>query len=142
MFLCIREKSGVLNDKQVHARARERAHRLSDGRCSAPAHNAVLTNGVVTEAEHPRSGSPHVSPVEAVSTVNCPPPRRANSYVPMTLTELMKQPGDAGLVDASGVHHPIGTNGISARSLRSNNGQCSMCVSVHMQGFASGLGIV
>ncbi|XP_062421815.1 protein shisa-8 isoform X3 [Pungitius pungitius] len=38
-----------------------------------------------------------------------------------TLTELMKQPGEAGLVDGTGVHHPIGTNGISARSLRSNN---------------------
>ncbi|XP_035852635.1 protein shisa-9 isoform X1 [Sander lucioperca] len=38
-----------------------------------------------------------------------------------TLTELMKQPGEAGMVDGTGVHHPIGTNGISARSLRSNN---------------------
>lgn len=45
-----------------------------------------------------------------------------------TLTELLKQPGDAGLVDGSGAHHPIGmgTNGISARALRSNNGQFSM----------------
>ncbi|XP_047184318.1 protein shisa-8 [Scophthalmus maximus] len=38
-----------------------------------------------------------------------------------TLTELMKQPGEAGVVDGPGVHHPIGTNGISARALRSNN---------------------
>ena len=47
-----------------------------------------------------------------------------------TLTELMKQPGEAGVVDGTGVHHPIGTNGISARSLRSNNGQSTMCVCV------------
>ncbi|CAB1415630.1 unnamed protein product [Pleuronectes platessa] len=39
-----------------------------------------------------------------------------------TLTELLKQPGEAGVVDGTGVHHPIGTNGISARALRSNNG--------------------
>uniref|UniRef100_UPI0037E70BD8 protein shisa-8 n=1 Tax=Semicossyphus pulcher TaxID=241346 RepID=UPI0037E70BD8 len=38
-----------------------------------------------------------------------------------TLTELLKQPGEAGMVDGTGVHHPIGTNGISARALRSNN---------------------
>ncbi|GLD60523.1 protein shisa-9-like protein, partial [Lates japonicus] len=38
-----------------------------------------------------------------------------------TLTELLKQPGEAGAVDGTGVHHPIGTNGISARALRSNN---------------------
>ncbi|XP_034083172.1 protein shisa-8 isoform X2 [Gymnodraco acuticeps] len=40
-----------------------------------------------------------------------------------TLTELMKQPGEAGMgmVDGAGIHHPIGTNGISARALRSNN---------------------
>lgn len=44
-----------------------------------------------------------------------------------TLTELLKQPGEAGMVDGTGVHHPIGmgTNGISARALRSNNGQFS-----------------
>lgn len=42
-----------------------------------------------------------------------------------TLTELLKQPGEAGVVDGTGIHHPIaiGTNGISARALRSNNGQ-------------------
>lgn len=42
-----------------------------------------------------------------------------------TLTELLKQPGEAGVVDGTGAHHPIGmgTNGISARALRSNNGQ-------------------
>lgn len=38
-----------------------------------------------------------------------------------TLTELLKQPGEAGVLDGGGVHHPIGTNGISARALRSNN---------------------
>ncbi|KAM4635630.1 protein shisa-8 [Polymixia lowei] len=38
-----------------------------------------------------------------------------------TLTELLKQPGEAGGVDGTGGHHPIGTNGISARALRSNN---------------------
>lgn len=38
-----------------------------------------------------------------------------------TLTELLKQPGEAGAVDGAGGHHPIGTNGISARALRSNN---------------------
>ncbi|XP_077475789.1 protein shisa-8 [Stigmatopora argus] len=38
-----------------------------------------------------------------------------------TLTELLKQPGEAGVVDGIGIHHPIGTNGISARALRSNN---------------------
>ncbi|XP_075993782.1 protein shisa-8-like, partial [Genypterus blacodes] len=37
------------------------------------------------------------------------------------LTELLKQPGEGGMVDGAGVHHPIGTNGISARTLRSNN---------------------
>lgn len=44
-----------------------------------------------------------------------------------TLTELLKQPGEAGVVDGTGVHHPIGigTNGISARALRSNNGECN-----------------
>lgn len=49
-----------------------------------------------------------------------------------TLTELLKQPGEAGAVDGTGVHHPIGTNGISARALRSNNGQSSLhyCMSV------------
>lgn len=42
-----------------------------------------------------------------------------------TLTELLKQPGEAGVVDGTGAHHPIGmgANGISARALRSNNGQ-------------------
>lgn len=40
-----------------------------------------------------------------------------------TLTELLKQPAEPGAVDGTGVHHPIGTNGISARTLRSNNGQ-------------------
>ncbi|KAG7504581.1 hypothetical protein JOB18_012290 [Solea senegalensis] len=40
-----------------------------------------------------------------------------------TLTELLKQPGEAGAVDGTGVHHPLGTNGISARVIRSNNGQ-------------------
>nr|XP_043906884.1 protein shisa-8-like [Solea senegalensis] len=39
-----------------------------------------------------------------------------------TLTELLKQPGEAGAVDGTGVHHPLGTNGISARVIRSNNG--------------------
>lgn len=56
-----------------------------------------------------------------------------------TLTELLKQPGEAGVVDGTGVHHPIGmgTNGISARVLRSNNGQFStrlclvICASLH-----------
>lgn len=45
-----------------------------------------------------------------------------------TLTELLKQPGEAGVVDGTGAHHPIGmgTNGITARALRSNNGQSSM----------------
>uniref|UniRef100_UPI001CD8ACA6 protein shisa-8 n=1 Tax=Solea senegalensis TaxID=28829 RepID=UPI001CD8ACA6 len=38
-----------------------------------------------------------------------------------TLTELLKQPGEAGAVDGTGVHHPLGTNGISARVIRSNN---------------------
>ncbi|XP_024920469.1 protein shisa-8 [Cynoglossus semilaevis] len=38
-----------------------------------------------------------------------------------TLTELLKQPAEPGAVDGTGVHHPIGTNGISARTLRSNN---------------------
>ncbi|XP_012991407.2 protein shisa-8 isoform X2 [Esox lucius] len=38
-----------------------------------------------------------------------------------TLTELLKQPGEVGGVDGAGGHHPIGTNGISGRSLRSNN---------------------
>ncbi|XP_023813482.1 putative protein shisa-8 [Oryzias latipes] len=38
-----------------------------------------------------------------------------------TLTELLKQPGEAGVVDGAGVHHPIGTNGITGRTLRSNN---------------------
>lgn len=49
-----------------------------------------------------------------------------------TLTELLKQPGEAGAMDGTGVHHPIGTNGISARALRSNNGQSSLqyCMSV------------
>lgn len=39
------------------------------------------------------------------------------------LTELLKQPGEVGGVDGTGGHHPIGTNGISGRSLRSNNGK-------------------
>ncbi|XP_062386895.1 protein shisa-8 [Sardina pilchardus] len=38
-----------------------------------------------------------------------------------TLTELLKQPGEAGGVDRAGGHHPIGTNGISGRPLRTNN---------------------
>ncbi|XP_061905888.1 protein shisa-8 [Entelurus aequoreus] len=38
-----------------------------------------------------------------------------------TLTELLKQPGEAGIMDGTGIHHPVGTNGISARALRSNN---------------------
>ncbi|XP_042183453.1 protein shisa-8-like isoform X1 [Oncorhynchus tshawytscha] len=37
------------------------------------------------------------------------------------LTELLKQPGEVGGVDGTGGHHPIGTNGISGRSPRSNN---------------------
>uniref|UniRef100_H2MDG2 Shisa N-terminal domain-containing protein n=1 Tax=Oryzias latipes TaxID=8090 RepID=H2MDG2_ORYLA len=45
-----------------------------------------------------------------------------------TLTELLKQPGEAGVVDGAGVHHPIGTNGITGRTLRSNNGKSSVCV--------------
>lgn len=50
-----------------------------------------------------------------------------------TLTELLKQPGEGGAVDGTGVHHPIGTNGISARALRSNNGKfCFLaCMSYH-----------
>ncbi|XP_048102160.1 protein shisa-8 [Alosa alosa] len=38
-----------------------------------------------------------------------------------TLTELLKQPGEAGGVDRAVGHHPIGTNGISGRPLRTNN---------------------
>uniref|UniRef100_A0A087XKY2 Protein shisa-9-like n=1 Tax=Poecilia formosa TaxID=48698 RepID=A0A087XKY2_POEFO len=38
-----------------------------------------------------------------------------------TLTELLKQPGEAGVVDGAGIHHPIGTNGIAARTMRTNN---------------------
>ncbi|XP_047428807.1 protein shisa-9-like [Mugil cephalus] len=38
-----------------------------------------------------------------------------------TLTELLKQPGEAGVADGSTLHHPVGTNGISARVLRANN---------------------
>ncbi|CAL8265185.1 unnamed protein product, partial [Gadus morhua 'NCC'] len=38
-----------------------------------------------------------------------------------TLTELLKQPGEGGGADGHGGHHPIGTNGISARTLRSKN---------------------
>lgn len=49
-----------------------------------------------------------------------------------TLTELLKQPGEAGVVDGTGVHHPIGTNGISARALRSNNGQSSLWVFLYL----------
>ncbi|CAL8314632.1 unnamed protein product [Arctogadus glacialis] len=41
----------------------------------------------------------------------------------MTLTELLKQPGEGGGPDGHGGHHPIGTNGISARTLRSKNDQ-------------------
>lgn len=52
-----------------------------------------------------------------------------------TLTELLKQPGEAGMLDGTGVHHPIGTNGISARALRSNNGQSSAWVSVYLSKF-------
>ncbi|XP_039543421.1 protein shisa-8 isoform X2 [Pimephales promelas] len=37
------------------------------------------------------------------------------------LTELLKQPGEAGGVDRGGGHHPIGSNGISGRSMRTNN---------------------
>ncbi|XP_065133941.2 protein shisa-9 isoform X1 [Paramisgurnus dabryanus] len=36
------------------------------------------------------------------------------------LTELLKQPGEAGGVDRGG-HHPIGSNGISGRSMHTNN---------------------
>uniref|UniRef100_A0A8C6TB33 Shisa N-terminal domain-containing protein n=1 Tax=Neogobius melanostomus TaxID=47308 RepID=A0A8C6TB33_9GOBI len=54
-----------------------------------------------------------------------------------TLTELLKQPGEAGVLDGGGVHHPIGTNGISARALRSNNGQsftlARLLTLLHMQ---------
>jgi len=39
------------------------------------------------------------------------------------LTELLKQPGEAGGVDRGGGHHPIGSNGISGRSMRTNNGK-------------------
>ena len=53
-----------------------------------------------------------------------------------TLTELLKQPGEAGVVDGPGVHHPIGTNGISARALRSNNGQSFMSESDYLFEFA------
>ncbi|KAG9279183.1 protein shisa-9-like isoform X1 [Astyanax mexicanus] len=38
-----------------------------------------------------------------------------------TLTELLKQPGEMGGVDRGGGHHPIGSNGISGRSMRTNN---------------------
>nr|XP_021327099.1 protein shisa-9-like isoform X2 [Danio rerio] len=37
------------------------------------------------------------------------------------LTELLKQPGEDGGVDRGGGHHPIGSNGISGRSMRTNN---------------------
>ncbi|KAK2916021.1 hypothetical protein Q8A67_000395 [Cirrhinus molitorella] len=37
------------------------------------------------------------------------------------LTELLKQPGEPGGVDRGGGHHPIGSNGISGRSMRTNN---------------------
>lgn len=39
------------------------------------------------------------------------------------LTELLKQPGEPGGVDRGGGHHPIGSNGISGRSMRTNNGE-------------------
>ncbi|KAM8724106.1 protein shisa-8 isoform 1-T1 [Acanthopagrus schlegelii] len=55
-----------------------------------------------------------------------PTPSCENATLARTLTELLKQPGEAGVVDGPGVHHPIGTNGISARALRSNNGQSFM----------------
>nr|XP_015800928.2 protein shisa-8 [Nothobranchius furzeri] len=45
-----------------------------------------------------------------------------------TLTELLKQPGEAGVMDGAGVHHPIGTNGIATRTLRSNMGRFVVCV--------------
>ncbi|XP_058627017.1 protein shisa-8 [Onychostoma macrolepis] len=37
------------------------------------------------------------------------------------LTELLKQPGEPGGVDRGGGHHLIGSNGISGRSMRTNN---------------------
>ncbi|XP_057203205.1 protein shisa-8 isoform X2 [Triplophysa rosa] len=36
------------------------------------------------------------------------------------LTELLKQPGEAGGMDRGG-HHPIGSNGLSGRTMRTNN---------------------
>lgn len=43
------------------------------------------------------------------------------------LTELLKQPGEAGGVDrGGGGHHPIGSNGISGRSMRTNNGESEL----------------
>ncbi|XP_059413678.1 protein shisa-8-like isoform X2 [Carassius carassius] len=37
------------------------------------------------------------------------------------LTELLKQPGEPGGVERGGGHHPMGSNGISGRSMRTNN---------------------
>ncbi|XP_026884946.1 protein shisa-8 [Electrophorus electricus] len=39
------------------------------------------------------------------------------------LTDLLKQPGEVGGMDRGGGHHPIGSNGISGRSMRTNNDQ-------------------
>ncbi|XP_017576095.1 protein shisa-8 isoform X2 [Pygocentrus nattereri] len=38
-----------------------------------------------------------------------------------TLTELLKQPGEVGGVDRGGGLHPIGSNGITGRQMRTNN---------------------
>ncbi|KAK1784806.1 hypothetical protein P4O66_003476 [Electrophorus voltai] len=42
---------------------------------------------------------------------------------PEMLTDLLKQPGEVGGMDRGGGHHPIGSNGISGRSMRTNNDQ-------------------
>ncbi|XP_055744377.1 protein shisa-9-like [Salvelinus fontinalis] len=55
------------------------------------------------------------------------------------LTELLKQPGEVGGVDGTGGHHPIGTNGISGRSPRSNNDCLLTCSEPHHTGNEIGL---
>lgn len=64
--------------------------------------------------------NPKTFPRQFVLNVSLPPFR--------TLTELLKQPGEAGAVDGAGIHHPIGTNGISARTMRTNNGRVGVFV--------------
>lgn len=48
-----------------------------------------------------------------------------NTSLFRALTELLKQPGEAGGVDRGG-HHPIGSNGISGRTMRTNNGESEL----------------